>query len=65
MKTALWNRLARVEALLEAADERTRLTAAMAILKATALQNTGRPSGATRVEQLEAEWRLNQLLSKW
>ena len=54
-----------LEGLLDAGDERTRLAAAVAILKATALQDTGRPSGATQVEQIEADWKVNRMLSNW
>jgi len=45
---------------LDADDERMRLAAAAAILKATALQNAGRPGGLTSEAAIRMDWMLSE-----
>jgi hypothetical protein len=49
-----------LDALLDADDERVQLAAAAAILKATALQNAGRPGGPTSEAEIRMDWMLSE-----
>ncbi len=49
-----------LEGLLNANDDRIRLAAAVAILKATALHEAGRPSGPTDEAAIRMDWMLSE-----
>ncbi len=49
-----------LDALLDADDERVRLAAAAAILKATALHDVRRPSGPTTEAAVRMDWMLSE-----
>ena len=54
-----------LEALLNAQDERVRLAAAAAILKATALHDVRRPSGPTSEAAVHMSWMLAESAGVW
>ncbi len=49
-----------LDALLDADDERVWLAAAAAILKATALQNAGRPVGPASEAAIRMDWMVSE-----